>query len=87
MRRLHLQANHKQKNHHPQLRNVQNRLPVRKQPQLKFANRQPRRQIAQHRTQPQPFKQRHRHHRRAQQRNNMRHVHSVLCCRHCYSLL
>nr|WP_202392683.1 hypothetical protein [Croceibacterium xixiisoli] len=66
-RRLHFQPDDEQEHHHAQFGDMQDRFRIGEKAQAERPDRQPRRQIAEHRTQPDPLEQRHRDHGGQQQ--------------------
>ena len=81
-RRLHLESDDEQEHHHAEFGDMQDRLRVGEQPQPERADHEPGRQVAQHRPETRPLEQRNGDDRRAQQRDDMHQIGSLLRCRH-----
>jgi len=70
MRGFQLQSNHKKKHHHTQLAHLNDGVGVMDQLQSEGTDHHPRRQVTQHRAEPDAFEQRHCHHGGGKQRND-----------------
>ena len=81
-RRLHLEPDDEQEHHHAELGDMQDRLRAGEELEPERADHQAGGQVAKHRAEPGPLEQRHRDHRRAQQRDDMQQIGSLLRRRH-----
>ena len=84
-RRLHLEPDDEQEHHHAELGDMQDRLRAGEQLQPERADHQAGGQVAQHRAEPGALEQRNGDHRRAEQRDDMHQIGSLLRRRHLFS--